>query len=229
MVGIICAMEAEMKGLLKLMQKKSEVQRSGMIFHGGKIGNTPVVLAQCGVGKVNAAICAQLMIDLFSPDSIINSGVAGALSEKVTVCDVVIGDYAVQHDFDCTALGEEKACIECGSERLVKIPLDKELAQKLFEGAGKNAGNRVFMGTIASGDKFVSATEERLEIGKSFSALACEMEGGAMAQVCYRAKVPFGIIRCISDDLNHNDMMSFYEFMSVAAEKTVDILTAVLS
>lgn len=227
-VGIICAMELELQGLIDIIKTESTMEKSGTIFYKGKIGNTDVVLVQCGIGKVSAAICTQMLIDFYSPDMIINSGVAGALSADVTVGDVVIATAAVQHDFDCTAFGEPKGTLELLGERMVEIPADEEISSKLYEAAKKLDGTRVFRGIVATGDKFVSDSEERLSIGKEFSALACEMEGGAIAQVCYRAKKPFCILRSISDDLTNNTSMSFDEFKVMAAKKTVDVLSAVL-
>ncbi len=224
MTGIICAMDLELEGFLKNMTVEETLEKSGMTFYKGKIKSTEAVIAQCGVGKVNAAICTQIMIDFFSPELIINSGVGGALDERLTVCDLVIGDFAVEHDMDTTALGEEKGNLDLGSEQRVRLPLDKKASEKLMELAKGYEGSNVYLGTIASGDKFVSDTEERLSIGREFSALACEMEGAAMAHVCYRAKVPCAIIRAISDDLTHNTGMSFNEFKFIAAEKTVELL-----
>ena len=227
-VGIICAMELELQGLIDIIKTESTMEKSGTIFYKGKIGNTDVVLVQCGIGKVSSAICTQMLIDFYSPDMIINSGVAGALSADVTVGDVVIATAAVQHDFDCTAFGDPKGTLELLGKRMVEIPADEEISSKLYEAAKELDGTRVFRGIIATGDKFVSDSEERLSIGKEFSARACEMEGGAMAQVCYRARVPFAILRSISDDIGHNTTVDFNEFKVMAAKKTVDVLSDIL-
>lgn len=227
-VGIICAMELELQGLIDIIKTESTMEKSGTIFYKGKIGNTDVILVQCGIGKVSSAICTQMLIDFYSPDMIINSGVAGALSTDVTVGDVVIATAAVQHDFDCTAFGDPKGTLELLGKRMVEIPADEEISSKLYEAAKELDGTRVFRGIVATGDKFVSDSEERLSIGKEFSALACEMEGGAMAQVCYRARVPFAILRSISDDIGHNTTVDFNEFKVMAAKKTVDVLSDIL-
>ncbi len=224
MIGIICAMDLELEGFLENMTVEDTVEKSGMTFHKGKIKNSEAVIAQCGVGKVNSAICTQIMIDFFSPDLIINSGVGGALDEKLSVCDLVIGDYAVEHDMDVTALGEEKGNLDLGREQLVRLPLDKETSKRLMKFAEGYEGSNVYLGTIASGDKFVSDTQERLSIGRQFGALACEMEGAAVAHVCYRANVPCAIVRAISDDLTNNTGMDFNEFKFIAAGKTVELL-----
>ena len=228
MTGIICAMELELQGLLDMIEIEGTVTRSGATFYSGKIQNTDVVIVQCGIGKVSAAICTQMLIDYYEPDVIINSGVAGALSADVTVGDVVIATAAVQHDFDCTAFGDPKGTLELLGKRMIELPADEEISAKLFEAAKTLENTRVFRGIIATGDKFVADSEERLSIGKEFSALACEMEGGAMAQVCVRAGVPFAILRSISDDIGHNTTVDFNEFKIMAAEKTMDIFKKVL-
>lgn len=227
-VGIICAMELELQGLLDIIEAESRVEKSGTTFYKGKIGNTDVVLVQCGIGKVSAAICTQMLIDFYEPALIINSGVAGALSEDVTVGDVVIAVSAVQHDFDSTAFGDPRGTLEIFGKKMIELPADEEISAKLFEAAKALEGTRAFRGIIATGDKFVADSQERLSIGKAFSALACEMEGGAMAQVCVRAGVPFAILRSISDDIGHNTTVDFNEFKVMAAKKTVDVLSAVL-
>ncbi len=228
MTGIICAMELELQGLLDIIEIEGTVTRSGATFYSGKIQNTEVVIVQCGIGKVSAAICTQMLIDYYYPDVIINSGVAGALSEEVTVGDVVVATAAVQHDFDCTAFGDPKGTLELLGKRMIELPADEEISSRLYEIAKTLENTRAFRGIIATGDKFVSDSEERLSIGKEFSALACEMEGGAMAQVCVRAGVPFAILRSISDDIGHNTTVNFDEFKVMAAKKTIDILKKVL-
>lgn len=227
-VGIICAMELEIQGLLDIIEIESTMEKSGTVFYKGKIRNTEVVIVQCGIGKVSAAVCTQMLIDFYEPSVIINSGVAGALSTQVSVGDVVIATAAVQHDFDCTAFGDPKGTLELLGKKMIELPSDEDISAKLFEAAQALENTRVFRGIVATGDKFVADSEERLSIGKEFSALACEMEGGAMAQVCVRAGVPFAILRSISDDIGHNTTVDFDEFKVMAAKKTVEVLSAVL-
>lgn len=221
-------MNLEVEGILALMANTESKSVDGVTFYKGKLGETEVVSVECGVGKVNAAICTRMMIDMYNPDCIINSGVAGALSTQVSVGDIVIATSAVQHDYDTTGLGEPKGMITCNGENIINFPADEELSERLFEAAGNLADTKVFRGVIATGDEFVHSTERRLSLGEEFNALACEMEGGAIAQVCYRAGKPFCILRSISDDLKNNTSMSFDEFKVMAAKKTVDVLSAVL-
>lgn len=221
-------MNLEVEGLLALMQVEEEVTRSDMTFYKGTLGQTEVVAVECGVGKVNAAICTQLMIDLFAPECVINSGVAGSLSGQVSVGDIVVATSAVQHDYDTTALGEPAGMITCAGENIVNFTADESLSEKLYDAAAALDDTKAFRGVVASGDAFIHERERRLAIGEKFSALACEMEGGSIAQVCHRAKVPFCILRSISDDINNNTGMSFDEFKFMAAEKTVKVLSAIL-
>ena len=227
-IGVICAMELELEGIGTLMTNTESKNINGQIFYTGKIGETEVVAVVCGIGKVNAAICTQMLIDFYSPAVIINSGVAGALSKDVTVGDLVIATAAVQHDFDSTAFGDPKGTLEIFGKKIIELPADEEISAKLFEAAKNIEGTNAFRGIVATGDKFVADSEERLAIGEQFSALACEMEGGAMAQVCVRAGVPFAILRSISDDIGHNTTVDFDEFKIMAAKKTVDVLSEVL-
>lgn len=228
MIGIICAMNLEVEGILNLMKKEEEITRFGMTFYRGRMGDSEIVAVECGVGKVNAAICTQLMIDMFAPECIINSGVAGSLSKEVSVGDVVIATSAVQHDYDTTGLGEPRAMLTVAGVNIINFEADESLSERLAAAAEKLENTRVFRGVIATGDEFVHSTERRLALGEEFSALACEMEGGAIAHVCYRAQIPFCILRSISDDLCQNTSMSFDEFKVMAAKKTVDVLSAVL-
>ena len=141
---------------------------------------------------------------------------------------MVIATAAVQHDFDSTAFGDPKGTLELLGKRMIELPADEEVSARLFEAAKKLEDTRAFRGVVATGDKFVADSHERLSIGEQFSALACEMEGGAMAQVCVRAGVPFAILRSISDDIGHNTTVDFDEFKVMAAKKTIDVLSDVL-
>lgn len=225
MLGIICAMAIEVEGILSLMENKEEVKKAGATFTRGTIFGKDVVVTECGIGKVNAAITAQVMIDLFSPTALINSGVGGALSEKLKVGDIVISVDAVQHDYDTTALGDEKGLICFAKEQRVDIPANEELREKLLTASESLENTNVLAGRIATGDKFISDTAARLEIGREFNALACEMEGCAVGQTCYRNSVPFAILRCISDDLTNSTSMDYESFKSFAAAKTTAVLS----
>ena len=221
MIGIICAMNVEVQGLIKKMENSETKTVAGATFYCGKIKGKDVVCTECGVGKVNAAMTAQIMIDLYHPDVIINSGVAGSLSREVSIGDIVISKDCVQHDMDTTQMGDPKGLIWFANEKRIDLPADETTAQKLFDACSDLIDTKVIMGRIASGDTFVADREQRLNIGEMFEAVSCEMEGAAVGQVCYRNEVPFAILRCISDDIDENEVMSFDKFCAIAAEKSI--------
>lgn len=221
MIGIICALSIEVEGLEKLLQNKEEHTYAKMRFVSGTIGGKEVVLTECGIGKVNAAMSAQVMIDRYSPTVIINSGIAGSVSRQLKIGDIVISKDCVQHDFDGTQMGDPKGLIQYNDEKRIDIPADMDTANKLYNACKDIENTNVLLGRIATGDIFVAEKAMRQSIADEFSALACEMEGGAVAQVCYRNSVPFAVIRCISDDFDENQFMDFMEFRVLAADKSM--------
>lgn len=224
MIGIICALKVELEGLIQKMDSVKTTQKAKLTFYSGKIFDKEIVAVECGVGKVNAAMCTQLMIDLFAPSQIINSGIAGALSDKTEIGDIVICRDVVQHDMDGTALGDPPGLLSFNDCNLIEINADKEIISKL-ENACKNVENTKYeTGRIATGDIFVSAREHRRKINELFNAIACEMEGGAIAQVCFRNEIPFGITRAISDSMNENEGVDFFKFRDSAAAQSIKIL-----
>ena len=225
MIGIICAMAIEVDGLKELMTDKTEEIHSKMTFTKGKIGGRELVAVECGVGKVNAAMCAQTMIDFYSPEVIINSGVAGATSEEVTLCDMVVGTEVVQHDMNTAALGSPIGEITFPDENRIYFPCDEKVAEKLYNICKTVEDSSAFMGRIASGDIFVSRRSKREILYIRFQALACEMEGAAIGHVCFRNDVPFCVFRTISDDLENNKGMDFKIFSVAASEKSIKVIS----
>ena len=223
MIGIICAMKIEVEGLKALMENTEVTKADGLEFFSVKIFEKDVVLLECGIGKVNAAVGTQVMIDRFKPDVIINSGIAGSLSKDLIVGDIVISSDCVQHDLNCTALDEPRGQITFADEKRIDIPADKETVDKLAE-CCQNLGAHVRIGRIATGDMFVSVIGQREFIAFEFDALCCEMEGAAVGQVCYMNKIPFAVLRSISDDLKFNKGTDFESFSQLAADRTVKAL-----
>ena len=133
MIGIICALKIEVDGLKALMENAQTTEKAGLAFISGKIFDKDVVLLECGVGKVNAAVGTQIMIDLFKPEVVINSGIAGSLTKHLTVGDIVISSDCVEHDINCTALEEPRGQIWFTDEKRIGIPADKEVVEKLAE------------------------------------------------------------------------------------------------
>ncbi len=221
MIGIICALSIEVEGIAQLLENKKEETFAKMKYISGTINGKDVVMTECGIGKVNAAMSTQIMIDKYSPDVIINSGIAGSISRELKIGDIVISKDCVQHDFDGTQMGDPKGLIQYNDETRIDIPVSEEIAQKLFEACKDLENTNVLLGRIATGDIFVAEKTMRSAIAQEFSALACEMEGGSVAQVCYRNDVPCAILRCISDDFDENQFMDFMQFRIVAADKSI--------
>ena len=229
MVGIICAMAIEVDGLKAMMSGAENFTYANMTFTKGYLENREVVAVECGVGKVNAAMCAQIMIDRFSPDVIINSGVAGATSEEVKICDMVIGTEVFEHDMNTSALGDPIGLISLPEGNRIFFPSDEETADKIYKICKNVDDANTFKGRIASGDFFVSRRSKRNLLGIRFQALACEMEGGAVGHVCYRNNVPFCVFRVISDDFNKNEGMDFKTFSQIAAERSIKVIREYIS
>ena len=221
MLGFICALSIEVKGIVNLMENKEETTVAKITYHKGKIFGKDVVCCECGIGKVNAAMSTQIMIDLYRPDVIINSGVAGSLSGDIRIGDIVISDDCVQHDMDGTEAGDPLGQVQFNDELRTYFPADEATADKLAAACKTIDGINVFRGRIASGDVFITARERRRRIADHFGALACEMEGAAVAVVCYRNDVPFAILRSISDDFNDNEFMDFMQFREEAAKRSI--------
>ena len=225
MIGIIGALDIELERLIGAMREPAHREISGVPFTCGKLLGTDVVIARAGVGKVNAAVCAQTMALIYEPELIINSGVSGALSPELRVGDVVIGTDVVQHDVDTTALGDEPGFVST-VDRL-SFPLDN-FASTAIAAAAEELGIRAVRGRIASGDQFVASTERKEEIVRLFSAVTCEMEAGAIAHVCFLNRVPCAVIRSISDGGNEEAPMSYEEFLPLAAKNSSELTLAYL-
>ena len=221
MIGIICALSIEVEELTKLLENKQENSYAKMKYISGTINGKEVVMTECGIGKVNAAMSTQVMIDRYNPDVIINSGIAGSVSKELKIGDIVISKDCVQHDFDGTQMGDPKGLIQYNDETRIDIPVSVDVAQKLFEACKDIENTNVKLARIATGDIFVADKAMRQSVADEFDAVACEMEGGAVAQVCYRNEVPCAVLRCISDDFDENDFMDFMEFRFLAADKSM--------
>lgn len=217
MTGIICAMQLEAENIIASMTGIKEENHGGITFFAGKLHEKDTVVAVCGIGKVFAAICAQTMILCYKPDEIINVGVAGSLSADLKVFDLVVAVDLVQHDMDTSALGDPKGLIS--GINIVNIPADKEICDKLTRVIDA-AGLHGVSGRIATGDKFVDSDADRRAIAETFGAVACEMEGGSVAQTCYAAGVKFAVLRAISDS-GEGDYEQFAARAAVNSAKVI--------
>ncbi len=221
-IGIIGAMDEEVASLQEAMTDASVRTVAGMEFHEGKLDGRDVVVVRCSVGKVNAAACAQILIDRFSVDQIINTGVAGSLDAEIDIGDVVISTDAVQHDMDASALGFARGEIPYSSVSV--FPADEGMRHRALAAVAAAAPDiRAFEGRVCSGDQFIASRAQKEDIISTLGGLCCEMEGAAIAQVCCLNETPFVIIRAISDKADDSEEMSYIEFVHAAAERCAAI------
>lgn len=216
-VGLIGAMDEEIKLLKESMTNSRTEEIASFQFTSGTIEGRDVVLLKSGIGKVNAAIGTTLLNHIYSPDCIINTGSAGGLHSELNVGDVVISSGVTYHDVDVTAFGYDYG-------QVPQMPTYYEPDEKLVnvaEASAKNMGSQVVKGVIASGDSFMNDVTRLNEIRRKFTDLyAVEMEAGAIAQVCFRFQIPFVVIRSLSDIAGKNAELSFDEYLPIAAENS---------
>ena len=216
-LGIICAMEEELRTLVENLDHASKITRHGYVFHTGSIGRHEVVLVQSGIGKVMSAMAVTLLVEVFSVDGIINTGSAGAVNHELKIGDVVVADRLAYHDVDVTAFGYAFG-------QMAQQPLYFE-SSKYFVSELKKAIENPVVGLITSSDSFISSDGRIAEIKKHFpEVLAVEMEGASIAQAATALKKPFVIIRAMSDTASHDANVKFDEFISEAGRKSAQTL-----
>ena len=225
LTGIICAMEEEAAELLAQMEAMEERVVSGIKFTKGQLAGKAVVVAVCGIGKVFAAICTEAMFLHYAPVRILNSGVAGSLVEELGLAQLAVADSVVQHDMDTSMFGDPIGLVPGMPE--IFIPCDEEMAAVICAVA-EELGIHAKRGVIASGDRFVYRQERRDALHQAFDAIACEMESGAIAQVCYVNRTPCAVIRTISDSRDGDAAMEYNEFKKIAADQAAAITIGVL-
>ena len=224
-IGIIAAMDSEIAAIKSSMTNTTTETVSGIDFVRGSFSGKEVVVAKCGIGKVFAAICAQTMILRYGATTLINTGVAGTLSDKIGILDFAISSGVVQHDMDTTAIGDAPGLIS--GINIVEIPAAKALCETVVSTAIEQ-GNRAIAGIVASGDQFINNASRKAFIRDTFGAVCCEMEGAAIGQVCYVGGVDFVIIRCISDNASGEAEMEYPEMVKIAAVKSQQLVEAIL-
>ena len=222
MIGIIAAMIPEIEKVKTAMTDKVSRTVSGIEFVSGKLYGKDAVVAKCGIGKVFAALCAQTMILTYSPEYIINIGVGGTLTDKLSIGDIAISSDVVQHDMDTSPLGDPVGLVS--GINIVHFPASERLSTSLAAAADKLGINRL-IGTVASGDQFIASKERKQFIRESFGAIACEMEGAAVGHVCYVNSVPFAVLRAISDSADDSSHMDYGEFVLLAAERSFGVIS----
>ncbi|MBP1588079.1 MAG: 5'-methylthioadenosine/adenosylhomocysteine nucleosidase [Clostridia bacterium] len=226
MVGIIAAMEIEAQGIKNVLKDKMSQKISGIEFTRGTLSGANVVVCVCGIGKVFAAICTEIMILRYSPDCIINTGVAGTLTNELDIGDIAIGVDSVQHDMDTTPIGDPRGFISMINT--VRMPCDPKLVECIKK-AVKSIGVNWRAGTVASGDTFISSDAQKMNITYEFpDAVCCEMEGAAVGQVCTVNHIPYAIIRAISDNADGGSPEDFPAFAQKAAEQSISVVEKVI-
>ena len=225
MIGIIGAMDIEVDGIVNLMSDIQTEIISNTTYTKGNIYGKECVVAMCGIGKVNAGICTQIMILKYNPDIIINCGIGGGTSSTINVGDVVIASSVVQHDMDTTAVGDPLGLINLPQGDTVYINCDENITKTLKNICDNLDGIHSETGVSATGDQFISGKEKRIWLNDTFNALACEMEGGSIGQVCAKNQTPFAIIRTISDSIDKDSFMDFQTFRIMAADKSIEIIS----
>ena len=222
-IGIIGAMDVEVETLKNAADVSKKIIKAEMEFCEGKLGNVDVVIVKCGMGKVNAGICVQMLSDIFNVTHIINTGVAGSLNNALNIGDIVVAVDAVQHDYDVTPINFKKG--EIPYTGLVAFNTDEELREKAVNAVKKIAPNiQVIEGRICTGDQFISTKEQKNKITLSFGGDCCEMESGAIAQACYLNKIPFAIIRAIADKADQTQTVDFKEFEAETAKLCASVI-----
>ncbi len=230
-IGLISALEEELIQQKQAMEIDQVVTRAGIEFSLGTLQDQKVILLHSGVGKVNAAVATQLLIDHFGVDSVVLTGLAGSLVPHVNRGDVVISSSVVQHDIDLTAFGRRHGEIP-DLARLIEA--DAGLVHRVADAceavlAKEEPRRQMVVGTIATGDSFVSDDDRIRWLQREFGAVAIEMEGGAVGQVCSMNHVPFVVIRVISDSASGSAAGEFIQFLGEASELSYKIVTGFLS
>ena len=215
-IGIIGAMPSELADIRNTL-KNAEIKRiSGFEFYINEVAGKKVINACCGIAKVNAALCAQVLIDNFKPDAVINAGIAGGMDSSIKVCDIVVSNEVLPHDLDLHFLKDYPPY--CGI-----FKADENLIDTAVKICTKQ-GVKSFVGRIVSGEAFITDTAVKNGIKDKFDPFAVDMESAAVGHCAYLNEVPFVSVRCISDNADDEGAMSFDEFEKIAARRVADVV-----
>lgn len=218
-LGIIGAMDVEVATLKDAMTDKKETIVAGSVFCEGLLEGLPVVVVQCGIGKVNAALCVQALCDRFGVTHIVNTGIAGSLNVDLDIGDFVISRDAVHHDFDCHILNPAYVVGQIPGFSVRAFPADEKLIQLAYAAADSLCEGHAKIGTVASGDQFICSKEHKAKIVSDTGALCTEMEGAAIAHGAWKNGVPYVVIRAISDKADDSAEMDYPSFEAMAANR----------
>lgn len=223
-LGIIGAMQVEVETLLGCMGEKEAREIAGSVFYEGILEGLPVVVVQCGVGKVNAAICAQILCSCYGVTHLVNTGIAGSLCAELDIGDLVVSRDAMYHDFDCGGFGYPIGKVP-GMDT-VAFPGNEAMITLAYAAAEAVNPGHTRIGRVASGDQFICDKQVKDRIIANTQALCTEMEGAAIAQTAYRNGVPFVILRAISDKADNSAEMDYPTFETIAAHRCAQVTTA---
>ena len=218
-LGIIGAMDIEIATLKEKMENMTEHSRTGMTFYEGRLEGLDAVVVQCGVGKVNAAMCTQILCDCFGVTHVVNTGVAGSLCAELDIGDLVISTDAMYHDFDCHVINPNYSVGQVPGMAVRAFPADEALAKLAFKAAEEQNPGHTRTGRVASGDQFICGKNQKAYIIEHTGALCTEMEGAAIAHTAWRNGVPFVVIRAISDKADDSAEMDYPTFETIAAKR----------
>lgn len=222
-IGIIGAMDVEITSLKEAAAIKKTTEIAEMEFCEGTLEGKDIVVVKCGMGKVNAGICAHTLINTFGCTKIINTGVAGSLDSQIDIGDIVVSVDAVQHDFNAEAINFQKGEIPYTGK--YAFPADEAMRKAAVKAVEESAPDiHVFEGRVCSGDQFIAKKEQKDTIIENFGGMCCEMEGAAIAQACYLNHTPFVVIRAISDKPNETEFVDYKVFEAKAAERCAKIV-----
>lgn len=223
-LGIIGAMAVEIAALKENMQNIQTVEKAHMRFFQGTLEGLSVVLVQCGVGKINAAMCTQILIDCFSVTHVVNTGIAGSLLAQLDIGDLVISRDAIHHDFDLRFWGRPVGQVP-GME-VTAFPADEKMVELAFAAAESVNPGHTKIGRVASGDQFICSKEQKEKIIADTAGICAEMEGASIAHTAYRNGIPFVIIRAISDKADDSAEMDYPSFEAIAADRCARVTMA---
>ena len=224
LIGIIGAMEEEVSQLKEKMTDVRITKKAEMEFCKGILNGKDVVVVRSGIGKVNAGICAQILVDDYQVDCIINTGIAGSLKNEINIGDIVVSTDTVQHDMDATGFGYPLGQIP--RMDTLAFPADEKLIALAQEVCREVIPEiQVFAGRVVSGDQFVSDRESKERIGKNFQGYCTEMEGAAIAQAAYLNHVPYVVLRAISDKADDSASVDYPAFEREAIRHSVELMS----
>ncbi len=225
-LGIIGAMDIEVATLRQNMQEMELTHKGGMDFYSGRLNGLDCVVVQCGVGKVNAALCVQCLCDCFAVTHVVNTGVAGSLCADLDIGDLVVSQDAVYHDFDCHVLNDHYIVGQVPGLSVRAFPADESLMALAFAASEQVNPGHTRIGTVASGDQFVCSKEQKAQIVADTAAICTEMEGTAIAHGAWRNGVPFVVLRAISDKADDSAEMDYPTFERIAAQRCAAVTMA---